>query len=508
MKFHGILFPSPRFALRREAPTCFPDLQLDRIVDVIASSRPQYDLAPFFHTAPLDAGTIAYRQEVMRELARPEMNHAVRDFAERLGTMRRQRALADRPHHIHEARRWFLASAESYCDALETLMQGFDACPPASAGLAGFHAHLRDHLGSPAYRELAADVKQLLADLSGVHYSIQITEDKLTVRPLGEEADFGLQVAQCFGKFAEDEPGRQAGRFDQPEAMNPLEARILDAVARLFPEVFASLDRFCRVHAGYLEPRIAAFEREVQFYLAYLEFMEGFASAGLPFCYPQLSNTDKHEACCGTFDAALALGLLAEGREVVTNDYRLDGSERLMVVTGVNRGGKTAFARLFGQLHYLASLGCPVPGTSARLFLCDHVFAHFERAQPLGGAQGALETELLRLRDMLARATPASVIVINEMFSEAPLEDALYLGRRVMARLSAFDLLGVYVTFLDELATFDDKTVSLVSQVDPEDPAVRTFKLARGPAAGLAHAMGLAERSGLTYGRLMERIGQ
>lgn len=508
MKFHGILFPSPRFALRREAPACFPDLLLDRIVDVIASSRPQYDLAPFFHTAPLDAGTIAYRQEVMRELAGPEMNHVVRDFAERLGAMRRQRALADRPHHIHEARRWFLASAESYCDALETLMQAFDARPPASAGLAGFHAHIRSHLGSPAYRELAADVRQLLTDLAGVRYSIQITEDKLTVRPLGEEADFGQQVAQCFSKFAEGEAARPPGRFDLPEAMNPLEARILDAVARLFPEVFAGLDRFCRVHAGYLEPRIAAFEREVQFYLAYLEYMEGFASAGLSFCYPDMSNTDKHEDCRGTFDAALAQGLLAEGREVVTNDYRLDGSERLTVVTGVNRGGKTSFARLFGQLHYLASLGCPVPGTSARLFLCDHVFAHFERAHQLGGAHGALEDELLRLRDILERASPASVIVINELFSEASLEDALELGRRVMSRLSSLDLLAVYVTFLDELATFDDKTVSLVSQVDAEDRSVRTYRLQRGPAAGLAHAMALAQRHGLSYGRLMERLGQ
>ena len=506
-RFESILYPLG--AAPGAAPAdsdVLRDLNLDQVFTAAAAESEDHDVAAYFGAPVVDLDAVTYRQEVLRDLEEPAAMEAVDGFAEGMHRMRALRDLAAKLECPPEQERRLLGAAHAYCEAVRGLAGGLANLELRSRGMLALRAFLVEYLSSPAFRDLASELGAVLAALDTVRYSVMIDGLTVAVRPYAGEPDYSAEVEATFAKFRRAPARDYRVKLVDAGRLNHVETQILERVARLNPEPFSALTAFCAAHEAYLDERVVRFDREVQFYVAYLRVIAPLRAAGLPFCYPLVSAGPRATAVRDAFDLALAVALLARNETPVRNDLTLGTGERIVVVTGPNHGGKTTFARMIGQLHYLAGLGLSVPGTEARLGLVDRVFVHFERVEDIRNLRGKLYDDLVRIRRILDTATEDSLVILNEVFASTTVADAIDLSRKVLARISRRGCLAFCVTFLDELASFDEKTVSVVGSVDTADPSRRTFKFERRPADGLAYALAIAEKYRVTQDWLLRRI--
>lgn len=490
----------------QEIPEFFADLNLDQVVEAIIRGRQEYDLKPFYYTPLHSVDAVNYRQEVAQDLEQPALMDAITSFAQKMTLVRRYINMIEKLYYSHHKKGWFLETALVYCDAVSNLAAVLSQSQVKSRGMLAFREFLLRYVNSPEFQQLVEDAQGVKDRLASIQYSIIIKGNYVRVRKYASEINYSVEVERTFERFKQGEVNDYTVRQKPTAGMNHIEAQILDCVIKLFPDVFGELDRFCANHINFIDDTIRTFDREIQFYVAYLEFIDRIKRFGLKFCYPKVSTEDKAVYASDTFDIALANKLVSENTGVVPNDFYLEGPERIIVVSGPNQGGKTTFARMFGQLHHLASLGLPIPGRDARLFLNDRLFTHFEKEEDIRNLRGKLQDDLVRIRNILDRATSRSIIIMNEIFTSTTLQDATYLSKNIIEKIMDLDALCVCVSFIDELTTLGPKIVSMVSTVDPDNPAVRTYKIMRKPADGLAYAISIAKKHGLTRQSILERI--
>jgi DNA mismatch repair protein MutS len=509
MPFHSILFERPEDRATGEAPSVpdfFVDLNCDQIVDFVTAGKEEYSLRPFFCGRLGRVDAIAYRHEVMQDLENGSVFHCIKSFAQTMQELRRYLERVHKLYYKEQKEAWFLDAVESYCGTVRRFADELSNLDILSRGFLAVRKYLSEYAASKRFTALASETNKLKAGLATVQYSVLIKGDRFTVRKYDAERDYSAEVEATFEKFKQGAAKDYRVRFTEREDMNHIEAKILEFVAKLNPEIFLAVENYCARNRDFLDQTIVTFDREIQFYVAYLDYISPLRQLGLRFCYPRVSDRSKEVWNYDGFDIALAHKLAKEKSLTVCNDFFLKGRERILVVSGPNQGGKTTFARMFGQLHYLANIGCPVPGREAQLFLFDQLFTHFEKEEKVENLRGKLEDDLIRIHGILSRATAHSIIVMNEIFTSTTIQDETFLSKKVMEKISALDTLCVWVTFVDELASFGPQTVSMVSTVVLDNPALRTFKIVRKPADGLAYALAIAQKYRLTYDSITERI--
>jgi DNA mismatch repair ATPase MutS len=219
---------------------------------------------------------------------------------------------------------------------------------------------------------------------------------------------------------------------------------------------------------------------ELAFYVGCINLREQLELKGKPFCLPlPVAAGKKRLSFCGLYDICLTLSI---NQRVVGNDVNAD-DRNLIIITGLNSGGKSTFLRSIGLAQLMMQCGMFVPAEAFSSSLCDGLFTHYKREEDTGMESGKFDEELSRMSEIVEHVKRHSMILFNESFAATNEREGSEIARQVITALLEKEVKVICVTHLYELANgFYERgnDNSLFLRANREDDGTKTFKLAEG----------------------------
>lgn len=199
-----------------------------------------------------------------------------------------------------------------------------------------------------------------------------------------------------------------AERFTTPE-LKQSETSILgadDRIAEIETSLFIEL---CGAIAAETK-RLQATSRA----LANLDALAGLAEVAVQRRYvrPALHEDDELKITGGRHPTIEAL----INHPFVSNDLLMNNStNRLLLITGPNMGGKSTILRQVALIAVLAQMGSFVPATAARLPIFDRIWTRVGASDDIAGGRSTFMVEMTEAAAIVRGATPRSLVLLDEI---------------------------------------------------------------------------------------------
>lgn len=201
--------------------------------------------------------------------------------------------------------------------------------------------------------------------------------------------------------------------------------------------------------------------------------------------------------------------LLSEAVEAIEPvDYRVDG---VVLLSGVNSGGKTSTLDLIAAVVVLAHMGLPVPANTARLCSFESLYFHGKTQGTLDA--GAFESTVREFAD-LATGEEGSLVLVDELESITEPGASARIIAGILERLDDNDAVAVFVSHLAaeirDVADVDVRVDGIEAEglVDGElvvDRSPRPNHLARSTPELIVEKLA-DEHDGTFYADLLEKF--
>ena len=330
---------------------------------------------------------------------------------------------------------------DEMADVHERIARGITDDPPAlpnEAGVIrrGFNAELdelRDIMRQG--RQIIAGMEERERKRTGIAslkirynqvfgYYIEVSKPNLHLAPADYERKQTLVNAERFtsGELKEYERKVLAAEERVLEIEHRLYGEMREAIAREAARLRRSAAAIAQVDVLVNFARIAAARNYTR-----AEFTEGASGKGRGVLM-----------IAGGRHPVIEKLVEERGERFVPNDLYLDdASQFLLIITGPNMGGKSTYLRQAALISVMAQMGSFVSATQARLPLLDRIFTRIGASDNLARGRSTFLVEMSEVAAILNTATPASLVLLDEVGRGTSTFDGLSIAWAVVESLHA-----------------------------------------------------------------------
>ena len=301
-------------------------------------------------------------------------------------------------------------SADEVPEICALLVKAISDDPPAKISegdtiRAGYSTEL-DEL-----RSISRNAKQIIATLEA------------TERTRSGISNLRIKFNNVFGYFIEVSKGNaarvpaeyerrqtltNAERFTTPE-LRDWEKKVLGAEERIIEIENALFADICR--------QVAAETKRIQATARALAALDALASlaetaARRRYVRPAMHAGDEIEIVQGRHPV---IEVFNEDPFVPNSVYLNNSTDRLLIITGPNMGGKSTVLRQTAIICILAQMGSFVPAEKARLPLLDRVWTRVGASDDLTRGRSTFMVEMTETAAILHSSTPRSLVLLDEI---------------------------------------------------------------------------------------------
>ena len=505
------------------------DLAIPEIIEAITiREEEQIILKKIFSEIPQDLEDTKYRQEIMADILGND--NLAFDLGEALGSVKILRDYSNRAPILNTKEQSVFKLLEDmrelsvYIDSVEKIYECLEKAELSSKGLIGLRDELGKIIKSEDFNQAKDDVKRLLSELSEVKsimVGINLTPD-LNIEEIVdvEFCDYYFKPRVTFeevlskisiigaashgsGAQGPDVPGNSFDIYHVDPIMTTL-APLMDKRLKKYYRVLKNtLIKHLNID-GYF---ITDLMEGLVFYVLMAKFAKRLRGDGHKICTPAL-NDSRVFKLSNFYNVRLAI---RREEDIVLNDFEFLTDERIFILTGPNRGGKTIIEQAVGIASLMSAVGGFVTADECTGTPFKNILTHFPQDENLTINYGRLGEEAIRTKEIARVADSDTLVLCNETYSTTSSDDGLYLSRDLLHVLKDKGVAVIFNTHIHELASQVDemnewdgesKIVSVVMEIVNEQ---NTFKIKKSAPDRNSHARNVALKYGITYEQMTEQ---